>query len=185
MHKFVQLTLLIVLFTFLSQAKAAILVEPLVGTTVLYKLMPDAASEEQGQLGSAYGGRLGFQKLGFQLGVDYLNSSVKMQDKNFDDNLKMEEWAAFVGIKLPILFRLYGGYIFSSQATGKSQDQDYTYNKGSGAKVGLGFTGIPFINLNLEYRYGSFSQFELGGVKSDEDTKYSAVMFTVSLPMKF
>src|SRR5690606_12288700 len=102
--------------------------------------------------GGAYGGRLGYQNLGFQLAIDYLNSTIDMGDDDIKSDLKTSEWAAFVGFEFPILFRVYAGYIFSANGETEDANGELDLNKGSGTKVGVGFTGLPFIDINFEYR---------------------------------
>lgn len=183
--KFAQLILLVLAFLMIRPTEAGVLIEPLVGFNANSKIEVDTAGGEKasGGMGLGYGGRLGYQNYGFQLGVDYLNSSIDMDDSEFKKNVDTSEWAAFVGFKFPILVKVYAGYIFS--ATGETKDQNggkMDFNDGTGVKVGVGTTLLPFLDINLDFRRGTFSEKKVGGVKTDVDTDYSAYMLSVSLP---
>lgn len=183
--KFAQLFLLILAFLMIKPASAGLLIEPVVGFNANSKIETDTAPKlkASGGMGVGYGGRLGYQNYGFQLGLDYLKSSIDMDDKDFDKNIDMSEWAGFVGFKFPILVKVYAGYIFS--ATGETKGQTGSkieFNDGSGMKLGVGTTLLPFLDINFEYRQGTFSEIKTAGIKQDKDTDYSAYMLSVSLP---
>ena len=175
-----------VLFAFLiclvsAQSQAALLLEPLVGYSV-GKLNgeydPGTADFDESLKGTSYGGRVGYQNLGFQLGLDYLASNMEADDMDF----KTSEFGGFVGFEFPVLVRVYAGYVFSG--TGDlEQDigRDLNLKGGTGPKIGVGFTLLPFLDVNLEYRRISYDEKDLGlGVTLDAD--YSATMLSFSLP---
>ncbi len=175
MKKIYQLLLLLGL-VFGTNARADLLIEPLVGYS-FGKFTTDAAGYDDATInGTSYGGRLGYSNLGFQLGVDYLNSNMNVKDDN--DDLKASEWAGFVGFKFPILLRVYAGYIFSGTASQGNLD----FDKGTGAKFGIGFTGLPFVNINLEYRKISYDETKVGSLELNSDFGYNAYMLSISLP---
>ena len=175
MKKIYQLLLLLGL-VFGTNARADLLIEPLVGYSYGRFTTEIPGEDDATAKGPSYGGRLGYSNLGFQLGVDYLNSTLDLADTS--DNLKASEWAGFIGFKFPILLRAYAGYIFSG--TGELGNMDLS--KGTGPKFGLGFTGLPFININLEYRKISYDKVKVGSVTLDNDTGYNAYMISLSLP---
>ncbi len=192
MLKITQLFLLIILFFAISQtAQASVLIEPLVGYNFSSKAKIDDDDNQNAYSGAggAFGGRLGYQKLGFQLGVDYLHSSLDMDDKDFDKNLTLNEWGGFVGFEFPILLRVYAGYIFSASGTSKFKDknddiQELDLKSGSGTKFGIGFTGLPFLVINLEYRAGSVNEYKLGDTNYDDDKiTYSSYLMSLSIPI--
>jgi hypothetical protein len=179
-----QLALLLgLIFSSIQYSHAALLIEPVVGYNVSAKTDIENRDNYTGGMGAAYGGRLGYQNLGFQLGLDYLQSSIDLDDADFKNNLGMSEWAGFVGFEFPILFRVYAGYIFSATGEAKnSLNQDVKLNGGTGTKFGIGFTGLPFININFEFRRGSFDEIKWGGIKTSDKTDYSTYMIGISLP---
>jgi len=100
-----------------SQAKASLLIEPVIGYSFsknnIDLLVPSDTTQNDSSSdslkGTSFGGRLGYQNLGLQIGVDYLNSNLKIDG----DEFKTSEWAGFIGYEFPVLFRVYAGYIFS------------------------------------------------------------------------
>lgn len=186
--KVLQLFILVLAFLIIKPANAGLLVEPIVGfSNSKFETDTPGSSEEKGT-GLSYGGRLGYQNLGFQLGLDYLHSNINVDDDNYSP-VQASEWGGFVGFEFPVLLRVYAGYIFS--ATGESElkvagtKNDLEFTDGSGMKVGVGFTGLPFVDINVEYRKGTFGEYKLGGTKQDVDTDYSAYMISLSLPLVF
>ncbi len=188
---------LVTFFFIATQAKADLLIEPVVGYSMGLNGAFQKGTTSPGGLsttkdsfsgggGTSFGGRLGYQKLGFQIGADYLHSSINPDDKAFKGNLSVDEWAAFVGFEFPILLRVYAGYIFSAEAQGKyvsaGTTQKLTMKDGSGMKAGLGFTLLPFLDINLEYRRGTFSEWKAGAVKVNGDVDYNIYMIALSLP---
>jgi hypothetical protein len=180
------LTAILSLFV-LHLAHAALLVEPVVGYNFAVKSKINSTSnpDSSGGSGVGYGGRLGYQNFGFQLGLDYLASSTDMDEKDlYDDNFDSSEWGAFVGFEFPAFLRVYAGYIFSATAESKTSSGDkWEFSKGSGYKVGIGFTTIPFIDVNLEYRAISYDENEALGATSKDALDFSAVMLSLSVPL--
>lgn len=181
MLKFVKVAMLLSLIGFMTPVKASLLVEPVLGFNLGTDL--DIENQDYSGSGAAFGGRLGYQQLGFQLGVDYLRSSIDLDDNDFDKDVTMSEWAGFVGFEFPILLRVYAGYIFSSQGESKSDGTTTKFNDGTGTKLGVGFTGLPFVDINFEYRKVKFDEFKAGPIKTDAD--YQTYMVSLSVPLNF
>lgn len=174
---------LLLSFTMTLSAQAALLLEPLVGYSLASKVDIEDGESYSGGMGPSFGGRLGYQKLGFQIGLDYLHSEIDQDDKDIKENVSLDEWAAFVGFEFPILFRVYGGYIFS--ATGETEfagGNKVDLKSGTGFKAGVGFTLLPFLDINVEYRKGTFDEFKAGAFKSENNIDYNAYMISLSLP---
>lgn len=173
----------------ISSARASLLIEPVAGYNFGTKAEFEVGKNYRSGTGPSFGGRLGYQKLGLQFGIDYLNSNIDLDHRDFDSNLKTSEWAGFVGYKFPILFRVYGGYIFSALGESKYNNgsgiQKLQLQGGHGYKAGLSFTGIPFLNLNFEYRSGEFSRYKLGILKSEDDLRFQSFLVSISLPLNF
>jgi hypothetical protein len=89
-------------------------------------------------------------------GLDYTASSYTWaQTPGGDDKFNRGEVGLFVGYNLPILLRFWGAYYFTNTA----KDTDATGRTATGAKyegntkeLGVGFTGFPFLSLNVMYR---------------------------------
>jgi hypothetical protein len=189
LKKLSQLALLIALFLGISsQSEAALLIEPVVGYNLGYKMenkLGGTKDSYTGGAGASFGGRLGYQNFGLQLGVDYLKSSIDMNDNDFGGNFDTSEWAGFIGYEFPLMLRVYAGYIFSGTASSKdSSDDSYDLSGGTGTKIGVGFTGLPFIDINLEYRTATFNEIDATGVPSsiDFESTYSTIMLGLSVP---
>lgn len=181
--KFAKLFLPVFILSFfisLPRANADLLIEPVVGFSS-GNIESEVDNEEHSSSGLSYGGRLGYQNLGFQLGVDYLSSTLGVDNKNWED-LEVSEWAAFVGYKFPIMLRVYAGYILSSVANTEYNKQDMKLENGSGTKIGIGFTGLPFVNINFEMRQGTWDQYILSNTTVKDETKFNTFMIGISLP---
>lgn len=184
MKKIVQLTLLLSLILGYSfQSQAALLIEPVLGYSfgsanvdVVTSGVSDSNKETTSGIG--YGGRLGYQNLGFQLGLDYLSSKMSVDSNDFNTG----EWAGFVGFEFPILIRVYAGYIFSGSADYETTSKDSKLSGGTGPKLGIGFTMLPFLDLNIEYRSVKYEEEKDIAVNTDLNFDYSAIMVGVSLP---
>lgn len=116
--------------------------------------------------GAQYGVRLGVQHLGLMGGLAYTRSAYTLKitplfQAKGEDKQKQDEFGVFVGYNFPILFRAWLGHFFSVK---QSQTENGTYgtsadwNKGSATEIGIGFSGLPFISLNLSYRMLSFDK---------------------------
>jgi hypothetical protein len=184
--KFVQLCILILTVLFINPVSAGVLIEPLVGYSFGSIKGDQGSGKSESVTGPSFGGRLGYQNLGFQLGLDYLNSSYSVSNNDYS-SLKTSEWGGFVGFEFPILLRVYAGYIFSATGatkydTGAGGDVDLDFQKGSGTKFGIGFTGLPFVDINFEYRKSSYNEYKLAGTKYDDSTNFNAYMISLSFP---
>jgi hypothetical protein len=189
LKKLSQLTILLALVLgYSNQAQAGLLIEPVVGYSfgnasidLEVPSTPSANdSDKNSAKGTSYGGRLGYQNFGFQLGLDYLASNLKTDG----DAFKTSEFAGFVGFEFPILLRVYAGYIFSGTGTLEGDDQDFKFKSGTGPKVGIGFTLLPFLDINLEYRSVKYEQLDetVSSLPVNIDLDYNAVMLAFSLP---
>lgn len=160
---------------------AGILIEPLVGYSS-GKFTTESSNNSSGELsvkGMSYGGRLGYQNVGFQVGLDYLKSNMSADE----GDLKTSELGLFVGFEFPVLFRVYAGYIVSGKGTLSGDDpteEDVDLKGGTGPKLGVGLTLLPFLDFNVEYRNIKYDSQEASGINQDHD--YNAIMVGFSLP---
>lgn len=186
--KFAQLFLLVFSFFIIKPANAGLLIEPVLG----YNFSKLDGYFDEKAYGPSFGGRLGYQNLGFQLGLDVMKSSQNVDDNKFKDKLSTTEYAAFVGFEFPILLRVYAGYIFAGSADTQvmadlglgagSQKYKVEHDTITGTKIGVGFTGLPFVDINFEYRKGSLKDGKIGGYDIEDDQDYSTYMVGISLP---
>lgn len=154
---------------------AGISIEPLVGYNWITDFNVDNGKDYNTGYGIGYGGKLGFEKdkkQGLSGGFDYLRSDVNMANNDFDQNVNMEEWGVYLGLKLPVLFKFYGEWIFSATGDTDIGPVKENLSSGMGWKVGAGCTIIPFIDMNLDYRQLYFDNVDV-----------HAFMFSLSLPI--
>ena len=127
------------------------------------------------------GARLGFTMLTFSAGVDYMLTTGD-DDNNTESSIN--HLGVFVGFDFPVLLRLYAVYMFSvtnSYKDSNGSDVDY---EGSGYKVGLGFTGLPLVSINLDMIVREFDE-ETGtvlGLPYELSLKSASTMLSISVP---
>lgn len=161
----------------LSTAQAALLVDPYIGINLNGSTKFGTAENDYKNSPVSMGARLGFAKLGFSVGLDYqMTSSIEVE--NYINKFDATELAIFGGFDFPILLRAYAGYIFSADFESSATK----YDEGSGYKVGVGFTGLPFISINVEYKVVSYDKLN-GATTTTADN--NSVLLGVSLPLKF
>lgn len=125
--------------------------------------------------GVDFGGRVGFRTLGFSVGGEYSLSDFTIENSP-DTSFKPRNIGVFAAYEFPILLRAYGTYIFHSEG-------DFGANKledGSGYRIGAGFTGLPFIAINLELMHLEHKKLSSG---SSPTHKMDLVGIYVSLPL--
>lgn len=174
-------------FSFMHSASASLLLEPYLGYRVSGDL-DNGTSADLSYNGIAYGARVGYQMLGIMGGVDYSMSSFDMDIQDGADTSTLATSSSnlglFVGYNAPILVRAWATYFLSNKLDFDSIATEYS---GSGYALGVGFTGLPFVSLNLEYRALSFDEQTEASTTSalnpSEDA--SEILFTVSLPFTF
>lgn len=201
MNKFLKIPFLIIslLFFFgvLNKTYADILIEPVIGYSIgEFKTQTETSystvSESNDSLnGFTYGGRLGLQILAVQLGLDFLGGFLSIDG----EKKKINEVGAFVGYKFPAFLRIYAGIVPFASAEG----EEYTVGTitGAGYKIGLGFSLLPSLNLNIEWRsIKNLYHNDLDSTSVESNSKssvsnqtieaqYSALMIAFSIPMTF
>ncbi|AUN98112.1 hypothetical protein DOM21_10705 [Bacteriovorax stolpii] len=174
-----------VVFLSAQTASASLLIEPHIG----YNLSGsgDAGGVEYDYNGPQLGARIGWQNLGLMLGLDYTRSSYEQEAKNSAGTVKTDmtrnEIGVFAGYNFPILLRAWGAYYFSN--TTKSDNSINTKHKGNTKELGVGFTGLPFLSLNLMYRMVNFDEYEssAGSGSLNPERDFKEIVLGVSLPL--
>ena len=76
---------------------------------------------------------------------------------------------------------MYAGFVFSGTGEDVSDSTTTDIKGGTGPKIGVGLTLLPFLDFNVEYRSITYKEEDLGsGVNRNVD--YNAVMVGFSLP---
>lgn len=171
------------IFAFLTlnpTAQASLLLEPYVG----YVSGSSKTTSSSNFTGTEYGARVGYSVLGFAIGAEYDATSFT-DDLTPKDNLSSGDLGAFVAYKFPILLRVYGTYFPASEIKAESNGTTSTYKSGNLTKLGVGFTGLPFININVEYILGSYSKVVSAGTEVSLDPKLTSSAFALSISAPF
>jgi len=156
--------------------------------------------------GYAIGSRLGYSFLGLMGGLDFNVGSITDKADSSpagitvsgEDDYSTKQVGLFLGYELPILFRFWGTYYFTNEWEAKSSntvtgtDKGDTYS-GSGFGLGVGFTGLPIVSINLEYKKSTFDEFKDGvtGAKTSYPSNFSSeveaseIFLSVSAPFDF
>lgn len=167
-----------------SSAYAGLLIEPHWGYNLVGKV--DGISGATKFNGNQYGARIGAQSFGFMGGLDYTHSAFtyKTVAPVASDEKSRDQIGVFAGYKFPILLRFWGAYNFFDKtkqtANGANHVSGY-YTKGHGTTAGIGFTGLPFLSVNLEYKTSSYNDSSAGALNPKVTTK--EVVLGVSIPI--
>lgn len=170
---------LLAIFIFTYAAYGSILFEPYVGLTIEGKVDEDGI--DGNFYGNSFGARLGAQYLYVFGGFDYRVGRYSVDsDENTileDDTLNNERYYAFVGYEFPMFFKVWAGAALG----GVARAENVEYEDGGGYVVGVGYKGLPIINLNLEYESWDYG-------KSDPDVgelEGNHILFSLSTPINF
>ena len=179
---------------FSHQAKADLLIEPYFGAGI--GEMKASYSDGSGDLkyntdGINVGARIAVALPIVYFGADFdLQVSQAKTDSNphsyfGNTNLTSQALFGFVGVHLPLL-RAWAGYgVLDRLNFASSNGYSARQFSGTAMKVGVGFTGLPFIDLNVEYIASTFTDRpSIGGATFDKATQ-GTVVFSASLPLTF
>ncbi len=194
--------MLIVLFA-LPSAYAGFHLEPWVGYAItgLGDTNGDGVEDDKDESakGPAFGARVGWAAGAFQVGAEFF---MAKQTLSFDTagsteiDANQDGYGVFIGLDFPVVpIRVYGTYFISSKiefdpsiGTAGLFTVD-ELSEGAGWKLGIGFTGLPFVILNLEYQSIHYEKIKgtlLGSTFESEITDgddYSTVLFSISIPL--
>jgi hypothetical protein len=178
------LILTVALLVATTSANASFLIEPHIG----YNLSGsgDSPGVEYSYNGPQFGLRTGVQYLGVMGGLAFNKSSYDLEAKGGGATTKTDvdrtEWGVFAGYNLPIMFRFWGAYYFSNK--GEVTGGDYL---GNTKELGVGFTALPLLSINLAYRMTTYDEFETnsGTTNSLGNNEIDAneIVLSVSLPL--
>jgi hypothetical protein len=163
-----------------ASVSQAIYFEPylgLYGTGSGTMTTPSAATQDlTATLG--YGLRLGYGFMGFSAGVDYEMGKIDSKASGTTTKVDTTNLGVFGSFDVPVLpVRAYLTYFIDA----KSKTEAGVESKGKGFKLGVGFTGLPFVVINIDYY--SIKNDTMGGATTDQDIKMTVL--SVSLPLNF
>lgn len=163
---------IVLLLTTGISSRAEFLIEPYLGYH-MGKFEVSGVSENSS--GVTYGGRLGFSTLiGLQFGADYMAGKW---EADFNPKFKGDasNLGVFVAYDFPVLLRVFGSYFFDSEY------KDDNKFEGNAIRLGVGFSPVPLIDINLEYMTATYDKFNGNNLASD--AKSSMYGISVSIPL--
>lgn len=168
-----------------NTASASLLIEPHLGFNISGS--GDQGSTDYDYNGAQMGLRVGYQNLGLMVGLDYTRSSFELEAKSGGVTSKTDadrnEIGVFAGYNFPILLRAWAAYYFTNTMELKSTgNPEY---KGNTKELGVGFTGLPFLSINLMYRMVNHDEVKSSSGTSSLNPDYDAkeIVLGVSLPL--
>lgn len=173
-----KLIMSLLVLTISINAHAGFLIDPYIGTGSIAGTFDAANAAAEGadiddvdESLTAVGSRLGYSFLLVSAGIDYQMMTV---DGDNSTNI-----SAFVGVDLPVLLRFWGEYFISSQV---EEEDGISVDFADGYGLGVGFTGLPLVSINLEAQYLNY-EIESSGAEFDYSTV--SYLLSVSLPLDF
>jgi len=156
-------------------AQAGILLEPYFSYILSGKSSADSSAKTTG---SVMGARVGWSMLGFSVGLDaLLTGTLTTKSDTSSDEIKPSGYGLFVAYAFPIMVRGYLSYFPSY--VGKLDSTELT---GSGNKLGVQFTGLPFIAIGLEAETVKITKAKTGGTTTDFDNTITFTNLVISAP---
>jgi hypothetical protein len=184
MGKYIKMKkLLILLLLFSAPSHAWLLVEGNVGYGLSNKWEKQGISDIQFD-GMIVNGRLGLKLFHFLI----LGGEYGWTDSNFEytdaTNIGYKipatrnDIGIFAGIDTPIFLRFWASYYIKSEI--KMPDYNNTKLNGTGYGVGVGWTFLPFVSINGEYRRYEYNQSE-GNISLSDDDKLKGNWMLLSI----
>ncbi len=173
MKKFLMATAIV----FSASVSNAIYIEPYLG---LYGAgtAKSGTTESTSKATLGYGLRLGYSIPMIAFGVDYGMGNVDVETSGVTTKQKTTDLGVFGSFNIPVIpMRAYLTYILDAKST-PDGGQDF---KGKGTKLGVSFTGLPMVFINLDYYMIKYDTY--GGASTDLDVKMAVL--SVSLPLNF
>jgi hypothetical protein len=132
---------------------------------------------------SVFGAKLGGTILGMvAIGGEYMAMKNNDDDKTSADDDGSSD-STFTGLfaqfSFPVLFKVSATYFLSA----KYENTDNVDMEGTGTKISVGFTGLPFVAINLDMINATFDEGSSNGTKQTVDVDQSSTMLSVSLPL--
>lgn len=134
--------------------------------------------------GSLFGARIGWGQGNFGVALDYMKAG--MDGKSGEDKTTGDITALGITAMASLLFvRGWIGYMPSVKYDYDGGENLFKGSeKGSGFKVGVGFTPIPWVSINVEYVSYTFDKADYRDFQGTSRTT-SGPMFGVSIPIVF
>ena len=160
------------LLTLSINSSARIYLEPLVGSNLSgnQKFTNLGEKISYNHAGFFFGGKLGYAITpGFIIGGDYRSGKFKPTLKGtaagFPTKPEYDTTSigAFISANIVPLFNVFAAYYFKNEQQRTNDNSSELYS-GNRTSLGVGFTGLPFVSINLEYSIFEFDSHKEGGV---------------------
>lgn len=164
-----------------SVSHADILLEPYMGLIVTGKNSTDSSAKFSG---NNLGARVGWSMLGFAVGVDaLLAGTTTVKSDSGTNDLKPSGVGIFGSYTFPILVRGYFSYVptFTAKTDFPTGEAVFT---GTVTKIGVQYTGLPFVAFGIEFQTINNNKMKLSGVEDAtfEKNTISLTNLVVSAP---
>lgn len=155
-----------------TQANAGIMLEPYIS----YIVSGDSSGESV--KGTEMGARVGWSTLGFGLGIDAAVAGTYTYETSGD--YKPSYVGVYASYTFPILVRAYGAYL-----PGAKLKNDTSTVTGNATKIGVQYTGLPFIAIGVETVSYNATEVEIGGSTFSASGSQTQTRLAVSAPFNF
>jgi hypothetical protein len=133
--------------------------------------------------GPGFGARVGYQALLFFFALDYGITNGTVTTNGSSNSFTQNQAFVEVGVHVPLL-RAWAGYGFLDSST-TNTNPNITIS-GSALKIGLGFTGLPLVSINLEYTMDTYTQEKYNSTTTSlSSSNGNTVALGVSIPFSF
>jgi hypothetical protein len=172
-----------------SQVWAGIYIEPYVGyeagTQKGTIVAGGTTTVDEKDIGTNFGGKLGWSLMGFGFGADYMTSSLTGKDQNTNPQPDLKwtpkDIGVFAQFSLLKLFKVSATYFLSSKSHESTNGVDA---KGKGFKVGVGFMTFPFISLNIDMINIKYDDATMtGSTVTSTDVTRKTILVSLSVPL--
>lgn len=153
-----------------NQAQAAFLVEPFIDHALSGEVTNGGNDSDMSI--TTEGLRLGMTSLGFMYGVEFSIGNTRY-DTDPEVDATSQDLGLFLGYTFPVMFRVWATYYTDSKISW--DDEEYT---GTGTKIGIGYSGLPYVSINLQMLNRSYSD-------NNDDIDDTATLLGISVPLTF
>jgi hypothetical protein len=164
---FLVLTCFLLISGMTNQAQAAFLVEPFFDHALSGEVT--AGGNDSDMSVTTEGLRLGMTSLGFMYGVEFSIGNTRY-DTDPEIDATSQDLGLFLGYTFPVMLRVWATYYTSSKIS--YDDEEHT---GTGTKIGVGYSGLPYVSINLQMLNRSYS----------DDIEDNATLLGISVPLTF
>lgn len=176
MKKLMKSSAFILFFCLGTYAQAGILLEPYMAYETGKAKSPTGDSDASG---TSFGARAGYSMLGLFAALEYNAGNFTVKGTPTDSTVTSNDMGISVGYKFPILVKAYVTYLLTSNSSSSTADM----SGGGGTRIGVGYTGLPFVALNFEMVSRKYTKVKPAGfAEVDQDTDVNTTAISVSLP---